>query len=207
MTVRAVVFDIGRVLIHWEPEAAYDRWIGEARRRALFEAVPLHDVNREIDRGAPFRATVAALAGAYPDWSEEITYWHDRWLEMASPRIDGSVALLEALLAEGRLPVYALTNFGTETFAIAQVHYPFLARFREAFVSGHLKMLKPDPGIYRAVEEGTGLANEQIFFTDDSLDNIAAARARGWISHHFDGPEGLARALARNGLLPEGTPT
>ena len=198
--IEAIVFDIGRVLITWDPEGCYDRWIGPERRRALFEAVPLHAANLEIDRGAPFRETIETLAAAHPDWSDEILFWHDRWAEMVVPPIAGSVALLERLLA-GPRPVHALTNFGRETFVQGQDLHPFLRLFDKTFVSGHLRLVKPDPAIYAAVEAGTGLSGGQIFFTDDSPANIAAARARGWEAHLFEGPEGLEAALIERGLL------
>ena len=198
--IEAIVFDIGRVLIHWTPEESYDRWIGEERRRALFASVPLQAANLEIDRGAQFRPTVAALAEAHPDWADEIMFWHDRWREMVVPAVPGSVALLERLL-DGPRPVHALTNFGRETFVLAEVLHPFLTRFDTAFVSGRLGLIKPDPAIYAVVERETGLSGVQLFFTDDSAANVDAARARGWDAHLFEGPDGLEAALTERGLL------
>ena len=101
MTIQAVVFDIGRVLIHWEPEAFYDAQIGETRRKAFFAEVPMHQTNLDIDAGAPWKETVYALAEAHPDWATEIRWWHDRWLEMASHDIPHSARLLRALKAKG----------------------------------------------------------------------------------------------------------
>lgn len=200
MYTEAVVFDLGRVLLHWDPEGFYDREIGEDRRRALFDEVPLTHVNEEIDRGAPFRDSIYALADAYPDHAGAIRLWHDRWLEMAAPAIEGSAVLLRALRARG-LPVYALTNFGAGPLALAEQAYPVLRDFDRRFVSGELGVLKPEPRIYEIVEEKTGHAPGTLFFTDDKPENVAAAAARGWKTHLFEHPEGLAMALVAEGLL------
>lgn len=202
MKVEAVVWDIGNVLIEWNPERFYDRVVGEPRRRAFFEAVAIHAMNERVDLGAVWEDEVSALAREHPDWAEEIEHWHGRWIEMASPEIPQSVRLLAALKARG-VPFFALSNFGRETFAEALRHYPFLAGFDRAFVSAHLRLAKPDPAIYEAVERESGVAPDALLFTDDRPENIAAAAARGWQVHHFDGPGGLARRLVAEGLLAE----
>ena len=86
--VQAVIFDIGNVLIEWQPERFYDAEIGEARRRTMFAAVDLHAMNDRVDRGQPFRETIYATAEDYPEFSAEIRMWHDRWIELARPAID-----------------------------------------------------------------------------------------------------------------------
>ena len=96
---QAVIFDIGNVLIEWNPERFYDATIGADRRRAMFAAVDLHAMNDAIDAGALFRETIYDCADRHPDWAAEIRMWYDRWIDMASPRIDGSIALLRALRA------------------------------------------------------------------------------------------------------------
>lgn len=196
----AVVFDLGRVLINWDPAGFYDAEIGPEARARLFAEVGLDEMNAAIDRGAPFRDTVMALAEAHPDWAPAIRMWHDRWLDMASPAIEGSVAILEALHAR-KMPLIALTNFGIDSFAIARGAYPFLARFDRLFVSGHLGVMKPEARIYRMVEEGTAIDPGRLFFIDDRADNIAAAAARGWQTHLFRSPAKLARALVAAGCL------
>lgn len=198
-----MVFDIGRVLIEWDPEGFYDRVIGPEARAALFAAVDLHGMNLQIDRGQGFRDPVAALAAAHPDHAAQIMLWHDRWSDMVPRAIDGSFRLMQALQARG-VPVLALTNFGRETLVIAKARFDFLNTFDQMFVSGDLGVIKPEPAIYAAVE-AAGHAPERLFFTDDNPANCAAAAARGWHVHHFEGPEGLARALVRHGLLTEET--
>ena len=202
MTPQAVVFDIGNVLIEWQPERFYDSVIGEDRRRAMFEAVDLHGMNDRVDSGENFRDTIYAVAEEYADWGDEIRLWHDRWIDMAAPVIDHSLRLMQALQARG-VPVFSLTNFGIQSYDLAATHYPFLRAFDRDFISGHLGMIKPTPAIYAAVEEGSGLPPEALLFTDDRADNIAAAAARGWQTHHFTGPQGWADRLVAAGLLSE----
>ncbi len=200
MTIDAVVFDIGNVLVHWRPEAAFDRLIGEARRRALFAAVDLDTMNERVDLGDEIADVVAECAADHPEWSEEVLIWNTHWGEMFQPVIPGSVRLLRALRARG-VPVLALSNFGASTFDLAQIMYPFLTEFDQLYVSGRLRMMKPDPAIYEALETGSGYTPERLFFIDDRPDNIATAEARGWQGHLFEGPEGLAARLVAEGLL------
>ena len=123
MTPKAVIFDIGNVLINWQPEEYFDAQIGEDRRRAMFEAVDLHAMNDLVDQGHNFTEMVTQTAAKYPDWSDEIMMWHDRWIDMATPAIDHSVRLKTQLQAKG-IPVFSLTNFGIETYEIAEQKYP-----------------------------------------------------------------------------------
>ncbi len=203
MKPQAVVFDIGNVLIEWQPERFYDAVIGPDRRREMFEAVDLHAMNDRVDMGGNFTDTIYGTAEVYTDWRAEIRLWHDRWIEMASPVIDHSLRLMKALQAKG-IPVFSLTNFGIQSYDLAATHYPFLREFDLDFISGHLGMIKPDPAIFAAVEAGSGVAPAGLIFTDDRPDNIAAAQARGWQTHLFEGPQGWADRLVAEGLLTEG---
>lgn len=200
MTIKAVIFDIGNVLIEWQPERFYDSVIGTERRRAMFEAVDLHAMNDLVDLGHHFTDTVYAAAEENPEWRAEIRMWHDRWIEMTSPVIDHSVRLMEALQAKG-VPVFSLTNFGIQSYDFAATHYGFMRQFDRDFISGHMKTIKPDPTIYQMVEDASGLSGGDLIFADDRADNIAAAHARGWHTHHFKGPQGWADRLVAEGFL------
>lgn len=202
MAVEAVVFDIGNVLVEWRPEAFYDAAIGPDRRARLFAEVPLGAMNETVDLGRPLGEAVADLAARHPGWAAEIGFWDSRWLEMFAPVIPGSVAALAALKAKG-VPVFALTNFGNETLARADAAYPFLKGFDARFVSGELRLMKPDPAIYAALEAGTGLPPDRLLFADDKAENVTAAAARGWRTHLFEGPAGWADRLLAEGLLTE----
>ncbi len=200
MTIEAVIFDIGNVLIEWQPEKFYDREIGVTARKGLFCDVDLHAMNDAVDGGGDFRATIYATADMYPKHSDAIRMWHDRWLELARPVIPRSVRLMRALRKRG-VPVFALTNFGIGSFALARTEYDFLSEFDRPYVSGHMGVIKPDPQIYKMVEDDSAIAPGALLFTDDRPDNIAAAAERGWRTHLFDGPEGWAARLVAEGLL------
>jgi 2-haloacid dehalogenase len=196
----AVIFDIGNVLIEWQPERFYDGKIGEDRRKAMFAEVDLHAMNEIVDAGGPFRDTVYDTAAKYPAWQTEIQWWYDHWIGLASPRIEHSIALLRTLRQKG-IPVFALSNFGGDAFAYAQTQYEFLNEFDHAYISGRMGVTKPSPAIYEQVEADCGIAPAALLFTDDRADNIAVAMARGWQTHHFITAQAWADTLVKTGLL------
>jgi 2-haloacid dehalogenase len=200
MQPEAVIFDIGNVLTRWQPEAFYDRVIGEERRLALFSAVDLHGMNALVDDGALFRETIYEVADRHPDWTAEIRMWYDRWIELASPRIEGSIALLRALRRKG-VPVFCLTNFGRYSYEEARTKLDFLNEFNREYVSGRLQISKPDPRIYQVVEEDCGLPPDRLLFADDRADNITVAARRGWRTHQFESWQGWAARLVAEDLL------
>lgn len=200
MSIQAVIFDIGNVLIEWVPERYYDAKIGEAARREMFAEIDLHGMNDQIDRGADFKDTVYTWAEQYPHWREEIRDWHDHWLDLATPEIPHSIRLRDALRTKG-IPVFALTNFGIGTWAVATPRYPFLKEFDRHYISGEMQQIKPEPRIYEMVEQDCGLPPQSLLFTDDRADNIATAQGRGWQTHLFTGPQGWADRLVAEGLL------
>lgn len=200
MTPRAVVFDIGNVLIYWNPEGFFETALGKDRSKKLFAEVDLLGMNAAVDLGADFHSAVRALADSHPDWEDEILMWQDRWIEMASPAIDHSVRLLRSLRRAG-VPVFALSNFGLAPFRVAEANYPFLEEFDLRILSGALEIAKPDSRIYAALEEQSGFHGAELLFTDDRQENIDAADARGWQTHLFDGPAGWGARLVAAGLL------
>lgn len=203
MPIDAVVFDIGNVLVRWDPESYYDKTIGEDRRRAMFADVDLHQMNDVVDRGGSFRGTIYDYAETYPEWRDEIRMWHDGWIEMAQPVIAQSLVLMRALRAKG-VAVYALTNFGVESFAYAETHYPFLGEFDRRYISGYMKVAKPDPEIYQMLEDDCKIAPGNLLFTDDRQENIEAAGRRGWQCHLFKDPQGWTECLMSHNLLTSG---
>jgi 2-haloacid dehalogenase len=202
MTPKAVIFDIGNVLIEWQPERFFDAEIGEESRRVLFAAVDLHAMNDRVDSGENFSAVLAQTAANYPDFRAELDIWHERWLDIASPAIDHSVRLMTAL-QQRSVPVFSLTNFGIETYALAETRYHFLRAFDRDFISGHMGVIKPDPQIYQMLESGSGLSGNDLLFTDDRPENIEAAAVRGWQTHLFEGAQGWAERLVAAGLLTQ----
>ncbi|MCK4861480.1 MAG: HAD family phosphatase [Rhodobacteraceae bacterium] len=196
----AVIFDIGNVLITWHPEKLYDALMSPDERRAMFASVDLHTMNDRIDHGENWRDVVYATASVNPEYTDMIRLWHDRWAEMATPSISKSWHILRRLRQQGT-PVFALSNFGIETFAFAETLYPELAEFDRRFISGHMGVTKPARRIYEMVEAETGLSGAQLFFADDRQENIDAAEALGWQGHVFTSPDGLEDELVRLGAL------
>ncbi|MEM9716043.1 MAG: HAD family phosphatase [Pseudomonadota bacterium] len=207
MTIEAVIFDIGNVLVEWNPERHYDRRIGRERREQLFNEMDLHAMNDAIDAGANWKDIVYQTAEESPEWGDEIRMWHDEWIFMAQPAISHSVHLLRELRMKG-IPVFALSNFGIQSFEYAETQYEFLQEFDRRYISGHMGVIKPDPKIYEMVEEDCGLKGRSILFTDDRAENIKAAKMRGWETHLFENPQTFAAVLIKHGLLtfPETIP-
>lgn len=200
MPVDAVVFDVGNVLIEWQPERAYDRLIGEDRRKAMFAALDLHDMNNDVDLGAPLKDRAYAFAEEHPEWRDEIRMWHDNWFDLAGPAIDHSWRLLRALRAKG-VPVFVLSNFGDDIWDRASEVFDVLKEFDRYYVSGKLGHVKPFNRIYEIVEEDSDIDPDGLLFADDRAENIAMAKARGWKTHLFETPQGWADCLVAEGLL------
>lgn len=197
-----VLFDIGNVLIEWQPERYFDTVMSVAKRKLMFATVDLHAMNDRIDRGGGFRQTIYQTARQYPEFADQIRMWHDNWLDLATPEIEQSVALNRSLRSNG-VATAILSNIGRDTYELAAKRYPFLTEFDHHFLSGPLETLKPEAAIYQVVEDRLGIAPDRLLFTDDRPENIAAAGQRGWQTHHFIRPDGWADALASHGLLPD----
>lgn len=195
-----IVFDVGNVLIGWDPRTLYRKIFDDPERVEWFLAeVCHHDWNLEQDRGRLFAEAVAERTALFPHLAEEIRAYDERWAETVTGAIEGSVRILQAVRAAG-IPHYAITNFSAEKFAVAQEMFPFLRGFDGIVVSADEKLVKPDPAIYRVLLDRYRLAAGDCVFIDDSPANVEAARSVGMAAHHFTGPERLAEDLARLGF-------
>ncbi len=199
--VKAVVWDIGNVFAMWEPEAYYDKRIGRARRERLFDEVPLHAVNLRADKGESLRTLCYALAEDHPDWADEIRRFNDDWPETIQTEVEGTADLFHDVKATGTRCI-ALSNFGGETIVLARDIHPVLQGFDEEYISADLGCIKPEPAIYAALEDGTGLRGADLIFTDDKQENIDVAASRGWKTHLFEGAAGWRARLVAEGILP-----
>jgi 2-haloacid dehalogenase len=185
--IKAAVFDIGNVLVRWDPMPLYRKLVpDETERSALFDRIGFDAMNHRGDRDGSLQAEVEALAKAHPADARRIMAWWERWPEMLGPAIPETAATLQAAKARG-LHVAALSNFAADTWEIAQPLFPVLQQFETAVISGHEGHAKPEGRIYEIVEERLGLAGSQIWFIDDRPGNVAAARHRGWQAVLFQG--------------------
>lgn len=196
-----VIFDLGGVLLDWNPRYLYRKLIAdEAACERFLTEVCHHDWNVRQDAGRSFAEAEAEAIARHPDKADLIRAWLRRFDEMIPHAIQGTVDILERLHARG-IPLYALTNFSGETFRPTRTRFPFFQRFRGIVVSGDEKMLKPEERIYRLLCERYGVDPKEAVFIDDSLKNAEGATAIGIHGIHFRGPDSLARDLAEIGLL------
>lgn len=178
--IKAVVFDIGGVLLDWNPRYLYQSLIPDAAAMERFFAeVSILEWNALQDGGRSWADAVAELSGRFPHHAELIKAFDDRWAEMIGGPLPETVEILQQLRARG-VPTYALTNFSAEKWPIAVAAYDFLRDFEgAAVVSGVEKVMKPEPEIYQILLERFGLSPETTFFTDDREENVVGARKLG----------------------------
>jgi 2-haloacid dehalogenase len=199
-TPTTVVFDVGNVLLRWDPRFLYRRIFDDEERMEWFLAnVCTGAWNIEQDRGRDWDEAVGLLLERHPEHEMPIRAFHERWHETVSGTIEENVAVLERLREAG-VPTYCITNFSGPKFREAQQRYPFLARFDGAIVSGDEGLLKPDPAIYRLLLTRYGLEAQECLFIDDSAANVEGARSVGMQALHYVEPMDLASELARRGI-------
>ena len=198
----AVVFDVGGVLIDWNPRHLYRKLFdGDAAAMEDFLArVCSHDWNLMQDAGRPFAEGVADLSARFPEHAEKIAAYDSRWEEMIAGTIDGTVAILRELQARGT-PLYCLTNFSTEKFPLCRRRFDFFAAFAGIVVSGEIGMVKPDRAIYDHLVGTYGLTPSRCLFIDDNQDNVAGAHAAGLQAIRYTSPARLRRELTARGLM------
>lgn len=199
--ITTIVFDIGNVLIEWDPRHLYRRIFATSDEIEHFLAnVCTSAWNLEIDRGKPFAEAVTELAATYPEHAIAIRAFDERWGEMVPGLVPGTLALMERLEERG-IPLYAITNFSAEKFAEASLRFPFFDRFRGVIVSAHERLIKPDRAIFELLFSRYGLKAEECLFIDDSAANVAGARAVGMAAHHFKNAAGLEKELIEYQLI------
>ncbi|MBO0737241.1 MAG: HAD family phosphatase [Alphaproteobacteria bacterium] len=205
--VRTVLFDLGGVLVDWDPRHLYRRlFTDEAAMERFLATVCTQAWNEEQDAGRPFREGVELLLARYPHHATEIRAYDARWVEMLRGAIEESVAILDELRRR-RVPFFGLTNFSAEKFPLARERFGFLDWFEGILVSGEEGLKKPDPRIYHLAIERFGLVPAETLYVDDVEKNISAAALLGLKTHLFLGAAGLRHCLAGCGLLPEQSPT
>ncbi|WP_027134535.1 HAD family hydrolase [Geminicoccus roseus] len=201
--VETVVFDLGGVLVDWNPRYLYRTIFDDpAAMEHFLTHVASGAWNEQFDAGRMMDEGIAELLAAHPHHEMPLRAWKSRWIEMIKGPIHGSVAILDELAARDTHLV-ALTNWSVETLPLVRHDpgYPFFEEFAKIYVSGELKMIKPDPRIFAHVEDDLGKAPDRLLFIDDNPANVAAAQARGWRAHRFTEPALLRAWLVEQGLL------
>jgi 2-haloacid dehalogenase len=207
VALKAVVFDLGGVLIDWDPRYLFRKLLAdEAAVEEFLATVCTPEWNAELDRGRPFAEGVAELVERHPEHAAAIAAYHERWPEMLAGEVPGTVEVLADLRAAG-VPLYALTNWSAETFAITRGRFEFLTWFDGLLVSGEEGMTKPDPAIFRLLLDRFGLDPGATVFVDDSEANVAAARELGIDAVRFTGPGLLRRELTARRMLARPAPS
>lgn len=200
--MKAVMFDLGGVLIDWDPRYLYRPLFGDdvAGMEDFLARICPPEWNRQLDAGVSFADAVAQRQREFPEHAAMIALWRDGWVQMLRDAIPETVEILGQLRDRGHRLV-ALTNWSAETFPLARSRFEFLSWFEDIVVSGVERLAKPDPRIFRLALERNRLVAESTLFIDDVLANVEAASALGIDAVHFQGAPGLREALERRALL------
>jgi len=202
MNIKAVIFDLGRVLIDWNPDYVFDKMFrDEKRKKHFYQNICTPDWNEKQDAGRSLQEATEELLQKHPDWKEYIEAYYGRWEEMLGGPIHETVEIFRELKQKDHLKLYALTNWSAETFPVALDKYDFLHWFDGRLVSGEEKTRKPFPEFYHLMLRRFNLKPEETLFIDDNERNVKAAQELGIRSIQFKNPGQLKEELRRVGLL------
>jgi|tagenome__1003787_1003787.scaffolds.fasta_scaffold20538532_2 2-haloacid dehalogenase len=195
-----VVFDLGGVLVDWDPRHLYRRLLPEDEIEPFLEEIGFQEWNRAQDAGRGWAEAVEQLAAQHPHRRELIAAYAHRYDEALAGELPGTVALLDELHERGTR-LLALTNWSAETFPRARERFPFLTRFEGIVVSGEERVAKPDAEVFRRLTERFAVDPREAAFVDDSPANVATARRLGFTGLVFTDADTLRADLARLGLV------
>ena len=202
MKKTTIIFDLGGVLIDWNPAYVFDNLIeDEAKRRHFFENICTSEWNEEQDAGRPIKEATNMLVDQYPEWQEFIEAYYGRWEEMLGGPIEDTVDIFRQLKESDQYKFYALTNWSAELFPIALQRYDFLHWFDGRLVSGEEKMRKPFPEFYQLLLDRFNIKKEEAVFIDDNIRNAESAEKFGIETIRFTSPADLRKSLEEKGIL------
>jgi 2-haloacid dehalogenase len=201
--IDTVIFDLGGVLIDWNPEYLYAKIFKDDPEKMdwFLSTVCTPDWNMEQDAGRTFEDATQLLVKEYPEYKKEIAAFYDRWGEMIKDQIHGTVLILKTLKELNEVKLYALTNWSIQTFPIAKQRFNFLKQFDGIVVSGEENTRKPYSKIYKTTLERYNLSPERCLFIDDSLDNVNAAKDLNINALRFTDAVQLKSDLIQLGLI------
>ena len=200
---KAIIFDLGGVLIDWNPDYVFNHIFQDnpERKKTFFSEICTSDWNEEQDAGRSIAEATSELIVKHPEWKPEIEAYYGRWEEMLGGPIEGTVNIFKKLKDSGKFKFYALTNWSAELFPVALQRYDFLHWFDGRVVSGEEKMRKPHPKFYYLLLQRYSLQPDETLFIDDNHRNVLAAEDLGIDSIHFQSPEQLERELKERRAL------
>jgi len=200
--ITTILFDLGGVLIGWNPIIPYLKAFDGDREKAqwFLDNICTMDWNEEQDAGRTLAEATRVKIAEYPEYEDLIRLYYDEWETMLTGAIKGTVEIFRQLKENTKYPIYAITNWSAETFPVAQARYDFLGWFEGVSVSGELKMRKPYPEIYQYTLEKYNISPSEAVFIDDNLKNVEAARNLGIHAIHFHSPEQLRVSLSKLGV-------
>ncbi len=196
------MFDFGGVLMDWDPRYLYQKMPGYDRQAVerFLEEVDFFTWNLEHDRGRSVAEGMALLSARFPQYSDLLRAYDERYLEALRGPVEPVVRILYALKAAG-YPLYGLSNWPAEKFALVRPMHPFFEAFDDMVISGEVKLIKPERAIFELLLERIGRPAEECLLIDDSERNIQAARELGFQAIHFQSPQQLEAELGRRGIL------
>ena len=203
MNITSIIFDLGGVLIDWNPSYVFDKMLpDEKMKNHFFQHICTPDWNEKQDAGRPLKEATEELVARFPDWKTYIEAYYGRWEEMLGGPIQESVEIFRQLKETGRYRFYALTNWSAELFPIALERYEFLHWFDARVVSGEEKTRKPFPEFYQLIIQRFQLNPGETLFIDDNLRNAKAAEEHGLVTIRFESPAQLKKSLYEMKILP-----
>ena len=200
--INTIIFDLGAVLIDWNPQYLYRKLFREESEIDYFLAnICTPDWNEEQDAGQLLQVATDALVKQFPEHEINIRAFYGRWKEMLGGPIDGTVEIFRKLKQSEKYKIYALTNWSAETFPVALERYEFLQWFDGIVVSGTEMMRKPNPDFYQILLDRYNVKAEEALFIDDNLRNIESAKKMGIQSIYFTSPSNLTTELISRQIL------
>ena len=200
--IDTIIFDLGGVLIDWNPEYVYlDVFNGDRKKMQwFFDNICTSDWNENQDAGYPMAKATEERIAMFPEWKKEIEMFYGRWVEMLGDSISGTVDILKKLIDSKQYKVVALTNWSAETFPIALKKFEFLHWFEGILVSGEENTRKPFDAIYHLTLTRFDIKAEHSIFIDDNLRNVEAANNLGINAIHFKSPKQLIQQLKNHNI-------
>ena len=202
--INTIIFDLGGVLIDWNPLYVFKDLIPDETRRAyFFENVCTMHWNEQQDAGTLISKATDERIALFPEWEKEIRAYYGRWVEMLGEPLHGTVKILKNLIDSPNYRVYALTNWSAETFPIAKSleRFEFLNWFEGILVSGEEMMIKPQPEIFELILSRYNIDRTKAIFIDDNIRNVIASNALGLSAIHFQSSEQLAEELRQLSVI------